>query len=223
MATLSDGRTLEVDCVLYAIGRKPITAGLGLEQAGVKLDSAGAVIVDDNYRSSVPSIYAIGDVTNRVNLTPVALAEGHALADTLFGNRPRGVSYDNIPTAVFSSPPVATVGLTEEQARARYPGVDIYRSSFKPLKHTLSGRDRRTLMKLVVDRASDRVVGCHMVGEDTAEMIQGVAVAMNAGATKAIFDRTIGLHPTAAEEFVTMRTKAPDPVPEPADGRRADD
>ena len=223
MATLSDGRTLEVDCVLYAIGRKPITAGLGLEQAGVKLDSAGAVIVDDNYRSSVPSIYAIGDVTNRVNLTPVALAEGHALADTLFGNRPRGVSYDNIPTAVFSSPPVATVGLTEEQARARYPGVDIYRSSFKPLKHTLSGRDRRTLMKLVVDRASDRVVGCHMVGEDTAEMIQGVAVAMNAGATKAILDRTIGLHPTAAEEFVTMRTKAPEPVPEPADGRRADD
>lgn len=223
MASLSDGRTLEVDSVFYAIGRKPITGGLGLEEAGVKLDSVGAVIVDDQYRSSVPSIYAIGDVTNRVNLTPVALAEGHALADTLFGNWPRDVSYDNIPTAVFSTPPVATVGLTEEQARARYPGVDIYRSSFKPLKHTLSGRDRRTLMKLVVDRASDRVVGCHMVGEDTAEMIQGVAVAMNAGATKAIFDRTIGLHPTAAEEFVTMRTKAPDPAPDrPGDPKAQD-
>jgi glutathione reductase (NADPH) len=216
LAHLSDGRCLEVDAAFYAIGRKPATQGLGLEAAGVETDGAGAIVVGPDYQTSVPGVYAIGDVTNRLNLTPVAIAEGHALADTLFGNRPRGISYDNVPTAVFSVPPVATVGLTEEQARARFGAVDIYRTTFRPLKHVLTGRERRTLMKLVVDRASDRVVGCHMVGEDTPEMIQGVAVALNAGATKAVFDATIGLHPTAAEEFVTMRTKAPDPL-EPVD------
>ncbi|MFC7334481.1 glutathione-disulfide reductase [Rhodocista pekingensis] len=211
MAELSDGRSIECDAVVYAIGRRPMSRGIGLEEAGVALDAAGAVIVDGGYRTSVPSIYALGDVTNRVNLTPVAIAEGHALADTLFGGNPRDVCYDNIPTAVFSIPPVATCGLTEEEARQRLGAVDIYRTTFKPMRHQLSGRDQRTLMKLVVDRASQRVVGCHMVGADTPEMIQGVAVAMNAGATKQVFDRTIGLHPTAAEEFVTMRTKAPDP------------
>jgi len=211
MVTLSDGRQLEADAVVYAIGRRPMTAGIGLEGVGVELDARGAIKVNADYQTSVPNIYALGDVTNRVNLTPVAIAEGHALADTLFGGRPRGVAYDNIPTAVFSIPPVATCGLTEAEARAKFGAVDIYRTSFKPMLHTLSGRDQRTLMKLIVDRESQRVVGCHMVGTDTPEMIQGIAVAMNAGATKQVFDRTIGLHPTAAEEFVTMRTKAPDP------------
>lgn len=212
MATLSDGRQLEVDAVIYAIGRTPMSRGLGLEEAGVEIDARGAVVVNDQYQTSVPHIYALGDVTNRVNLTPVALAEGHVLADRLYGGRSdRDVNYDNIPTAVFSIPPVATCGLTEEEARKRFGKVDIYRSSFKAMRHTISGRDQRTMMKLVVDRESQRVVGCHMVGSDTPEMIQGIAVAMNAGATKQVFDRTIGLHPTAAEEFVTMRTKAPVP------------
>lgn len=213
LAHLSDGTTLECDAVVYAIGRKPMSYGLGLEALGVEKDAAGAIKVDDQYRTSVPSIYALGDVTNRVNLTPVALAEGHVLADRLYGNRSRDVNYDNIPTAVFSIPPVATVGITEEQARATLPGgVDVYRTNFKPMRHQLSGRDQRSFMKLVVDRATQKVVGCHMVGADTPEMIQGVAVAMNAGATKQVFDNTIGLHPTAAEEFVTLRTKSPDPV-----------
>ncbi len=213
IAHLSDGTALECDAVVYAIGRKPMSYGLGLENVGVETDKAGAIKVNDQYQTSVPSIYALGDVTNRVNLTPVALAEGHVLADRLYGNRPRDVNYENIPTAVFSIPPVATVGITEEQARATLPGgVDIYRTNFKPMRHQLSGRDQRTFMKLVVDRATQKVVGCHMVGTDTPEMIQGIAVAMNAGATKQVFDNTIGLHPTAAEEFVTMRTKVPDPV-----------
>ncbi|MEA1675187.1 glutathione-disulfide reductase [Nitrospirillum sp. BR 11163] len=212
VATLSDGTALELDAVLYATGRRPNVRGLGLERVGVELNERGAIKVDDQYRTTVPNIYALGDVTDRVNLTPVATAEGHVLADTLYGNKPRSVNYHNIPTAVFSIPPVATCGMTEAQARAIYPAVDIYRTNFKPMKHTISGRDQRMLMKLVVDRASDRVVGCHLVGDDTPEMIQGVAVAMNAGATKAIFDGTIGLHPTAAEEFVTLRTKVPDSV-----------
>lgn len=213
IAHLSDGTALECDAVVYAIGRKPMSYGLGLENVGVETDRAGAITVNDQYQTSVPSIYALGDVTNRVNLTPVALAEGHVLADRLYGNRPRDVNYDNIPTAVFSIPPMATVGITEEQARATLPGgVDIYRTNFKPMRHQLSGRDQRTFMKLVVDRATQKVVGCHMVGADTPEMIQGIAVAMNAGATKQVFDNTIGLHPTAAEEFVTMRTKVPDAV-----------
>lgn len=207
---LSDGTTLVVDAVLYATGRRPKVAGLGLERAGVALTPGGAIQVDAHYQTSVPGIYALGDVTDRINLTPVAIAEGHVLADTLFGGRPRDVSYDNVPSAVFSTPPVASCGLTEAQARARYGAVAIYRTDFRAMKHTLSGRDERTLMKLIVDRASDRVVGCHLVGADTPEMIQGVAVAMNAGATKAVFDRTIGLHPTAAEEFVTLRTPVAD-------------
>ncbi|MFV3128748.1 glutathione-disulfide reductase [Niveispirillum sp. KHB5.9] len=213
IAHLSDGQRIECDAVVYAIGRKPLTKDLGLEKPGVELDDAGAIKVNDQYQTNVPSIYALGDVTNRVNLTPVALAEGHVLADRLYGNRARDVNYDNIPTAVFSIPPVATVGITEEQARATLPsGVDIYRTNFKPMRHQLSGRDQRTFMKLVVDRETQKVVGSHMVGTDTPEMIQGIAVAMNAGATKQMFDNTIGLHPTAAEEFVTMRTKSPDPV-----------
>ncbi|MFV3074311.1 glutathione-disulfide reductase [Niveispirillum fermenti] len=213
IAHLSDGTPLECDAVVYAIGRKPMSQGLGLEALGVEMDGGGAIKVDDQYQTSVPGIYALGDVTNRVNLTPVALAEGHVLADRLYGDRQRDVNYDNIPTAVFSLPPVASVGITEEKARDSLPGgVDVYRSNFKPMRHQLSGRDQRTFMKLVVDRASQKVVGCHMVGADTPEMIQGVAVAMNAGATKQDFDNTIGLHPTAAEEFVTMRTKSPDPT-----------
>ena len=208
---LTDGAALEADCVLYATGRIPNTRGLGLEAAGVALDGQGAVIVDEEYRTNVSSIYAVGDVTNRFNLTPVAIAEGHALADSLFGGNPRRIGYDNIPTAIFSTPPCATVGLTEAEARARGGPVDIYKSDFRPLKHTLSGRDERTMMKLVVDRDSDRILGVHMVGADAGEIMQGVAIALNCGATKTQFDRTIGIHPTAAEEFVTMRTRQPEP------------
>ncbi|MFM2043611.1 MAG: hypothetical protein RLY86_2187 [Pseudomonadota bacterium] len=212
IATLSDGRQLEVDAAIYAIGRTPNARNLGLEAAGVAVDDRGAIIVNERYETSVPHIHALGDVTNRVNLTPVALAEGHVLADRLYGGRPeREVNYTNIPTAVFTIPPVATVGMTEEEARRSLGKVDIYRSNFKPMRHTLSGRDQRSLMKLVVERESQRVVGAHMVGSDTPEMIQAVAIALNLGATKQDFDRTIGLHPTAAEEFVTMRTKAPEP------------
>jgi len=194
--------------VMYATGRAPNSHGLGLEKVGVGLDDAGAVIVDECSQSSVPSIYAIGDLTNRRNLTPVAIAEGHALADSLFGGRPRSIDYDNVPSAVFSQPPVGTVGLTEAEARTRYAAVDIYKSGFKPLKHTLSRRDERALMKLVVDRETDRVVGAHIVGPYAGEIIQGVAIAIKCGATKAQFDATIGLHPTAAEELVTMRQKS---------------
>lgn len=214
LAHMSDGQVIETDAVMFATGRKPNTDGLGLEEAGVRVDAAGAVIIDEDYRTTAANIYAVGDVTNRIALTPVAIAEGHALADTLFGNNPRRIDYENIPTAVFSLPPIGTVGLTEEEARRTLAGVDIYTSSFRPMRHTLSGRQEKTLMKLVVDRADGRVVGCHMVGPDAPEIIQGLAVAMVAGATKADFDRTMGIHPTAAEEFVTMRTKAPDPVPQ---------
>ncbi|NBB81770.1 MAG: FAD-dependent oxidoreductase, partial [Alphaproteobacteria bacterium] len=185
--------------------------GLGLDKAGVALDANGAVKIDEHYRTSADNIFAVGDVTDRIQLTPVAIGEGHALADTLFGGNPRGISYENIPTAVFSQPPIGTVGLTEALARQRFPRVDVYRSSFRPMKYTLSGREERSLMKLVVDRDTGRVIGCHMLGVDAPEIIQGMAVAMKAGATKADFDRTIGIHPTAAEEFVTMRIKAPEP------------
>ncbi|MCB9958179.1 MAG: glutathione-disulfide reductase [Rhodospirillaceae bacterium] len=211
LAELTDEDVLEVDCVLYAVGRRPNTRNLGLEDAGVAMDKHGAVLVNADFQSSVPHIYALGDVTDRINLTPVATAEGHALADTLFGGRPRRVGYENIPTAVFSTPPCGTVGLTEAEARARFGAVDVYKSDFKAMKHTLSGRDERTMMKLVVDRNTDRVLGAHMVGPDAGEIMQGVAVALNCGATKADFDRTIGIHPTAAEELVTMRTPMPDP------------
>jgi glutathione reductase (NADPH) len=204
------GRTLSVDAVMYATGRRPNTKGLGLEAAGVRLDGDGAVVVDDGPRTSIPHIYAVGDVTDRMNLTPVAIAEGRALVETLFNDNPVTVDYRFVPTAVFSNPPIGSVGLSEAAARRRGP-VDIYRARFKPMKNTLSGREERTLMKLVVDRASDRVLGCHMLGPDAPEIVQGLAVALTCGATKAQFDRTIGLHPSAAEEFVTMREKAPEP------------
>ena len=203
---LSDGRKIDADLVFFATGRTPATANLGLEAAGVTTNKAGAVIVNDQLQTAQPHIYAMGDVTDRLNLTPVATAEGHALADTLFGNRPRRISLENVPTAVFTTPPIATVGLTEEQAAARGP-VDVYVEKFTPMRHTISGRARKTLMKLVVDQASQKVLGAHMIGEDAAEIMQGLAVAIVCGATKADFDRTIGIHPTAAEEFVTMRTR----------------
>jgi glutathione reductase (NADPH) len=209
IATLTDGSVLQAEQILYATGRESKTPDLGLGKAGVKLKYNGAVIVDEYSRSSVESIYAIGDCTDRMMLTPVAIAEGMAVANTLFNNKPMRPRYANVPTAIFSTPNCATVGLTEQQARQRNYDVDIYRSSFKPLRHTLTGREERTMMKLVVDRATDRVLGCHMVGADSGEIVQGLAVALNCGATKAQFDATIGIHPTAAEEFVTMRVKLP--------------
>jgi glutathione reductase (NADPH) len=215
-ATMTRGDTLEVDQVLFATGRAPNVAGLGLDRAGVELNKQGAVAVDAYSRTNVGSIYAIGDVTDRINLTPVAIHEGMCFAETLFNDRPMRPDYRDVATAVFSSPPVATVGLTEADARAQYGRIDVYRTAFKPLKHTLSGRDERTLMKLVVDAVSDRVIGCHMVGPDSAEIIQGLAIAVKGGATKALFDATIGIHPTAAEEFVTMREKVPDDLSQAA-------
>ncbi len=212
----TDGRMIEADAVFAAVGRKPNIAGLGLEDAGVRLTGGGAVAVDETGRTSVPRIYALGDVTDRLNLTPVATAQGHALADTLFGGRPRTVSLDNVPTGIFTLPPIGTVGLSEEQAAQRGP-VDVYLARFRPLRHTISGRDRKTLMKLVVDRQSQRVLGAHMLGEDAPEIIQGIAIALVMGATKQDFDRTIGVHPSAAEEFVTMRQKRPDPLAEAAE------
>ena len=203
--TLRDGTPLLADSVLYATGRAPHTAGLGLAEQGVALAPNGAVVVDAHYATNVPGIHALGDVIDRVHLTPVALAEAMALVDHLFGDGRRTVDYELIPTAVFTHPSVGTIGLGEEAARARFGHLRIYRSEFKALRHTLSGSSERTLMKLVVDAASDRVVGLHMVGADAGETVQGFAVAMKAGATKAQFDATIGIHPTAAEEFVTMR------------------
>ena len=204
--SFGDGETLTSDLVFFATGRRPATDRLGLAAAGIRTGAAGAVEVDDHLRTSQPHVYAIGDVTNRVNLTPVAIREGHALADSLFGKTPRRISLVNVPSAVFSTPPIATVGLTEEQAAARGP-ADIYVTRFTPMRHTLTGRTRKTLMKLVVDQATQKVVGAHMLGEDAPEIIQGIAIAIVMGATKADFDRTIGIHPTAAEEFVTLRTR----------------
>jgi glutathione reductase (NADPH) len=210
--TLSDGTALEVDCVMYAIGRRPNTATIGLKEAGVDCGADDAVVVNEYSQTSVPNIYAVGDCTNRLNLTPVAIREGHAFADTVFGKKPTAVDHHTVPHAVFSQPPVSVVGLTEEAARLIHGAVDIYRSSFRPLKHTLSGRDEKTMMKLVVDRASQRVLGAHMVGLDAPEIIQTLAIAVKMGATKQQFDQTVAIHPTAAEEFVTLRT----PVAEPA-------
>jgi len=204
VARCVDGTAIACDAVMFATGRKPNTAGLGLERIGVALDANGGVIVDEHSRSGVESIHAVGDVTGRPQLTPVAIKDGARLAATLFGPRPLAVDHEAVPTAVFSQPPVATVGLTEEEARGRYPDVQVHRSVFTPLKHTLSGRPERTMMKLVVDAATNRVVGAHMVGGDAPEIIQGVAIAVKLGATKAQFDATVGIHPTAAEEFVTM-------------------
>jgi len=204
-ARLIDGSKVSTDLVMYATGRTPNSTGFGLEALGIELDDEGAIKVNDDYQTNVPSIYALGDVTNRVNLTPVAIAEGMALVNKLYANQPRPVDYDHIPTAVFSQPPIGTVGLTEAQAREKYPDIDIYQTRFTPMKNTLSGMDERTLMKMIVVRSTDRVVGMHMVGTDAPEIIQGMAVAIRAGATKAVFDSTIGIHPTAAEEFVTLR------------------
>ncbi len=210
-AELSTGAKIDADFMLVATGRRPNTRGLGLEEAGVKLDLLGAVSVDATSRSSVESIYAIGDCTNRMNLTPVALAEAKAFIATVFAGKPTTVDYENIPTAVFSQPNHARVGLTELEARLRLKAVHVYKTGFRALKHTLSGRDERTFMKLVVDRDTDRVVGAHMLGPDAGEIIQGIAIAVRCGATKAQFDATIGIHPTAAEELVTMRERVPDP------------
>jgi len=205
---LEDGASLDADAVIFATGRRPLIRDLGLEETGVELGPEGAVVVDAYSRSSVPSIWAIGDVTDRVDLTPVAIHEGMCLAATLFGEGPVAPDHTNVPSAVFSQPPIASVGLTEAEARARYAEIDLYRTRFRELKQTLSGRDQKTMMKLVVDRASQRVVGAHMVGSHAGEVIQGIAIAIKCGATKAQFDATLGIHPTSAEEFVTMREKA---------------
>jgi len=203
---LSDLTVLETGLVFFATGRAPNTKNLGLEAAGIKTGKLGEILVDETLATSVPHIYAIGDVTDRLNLTPVATAEGHAVADSLFGNKPRRISLENVPTAVFSIPPIGTVGLTETEAAKRGP-AKIFVTKFTPMRHQISGRPRKTLMKLVVDAETDVVLGAHMLGEDAAEIIQGLAIAITAGATKADFDRTIGIHPTAAEEFVTLRTQ----------------
>ncbi len=203
---LTDGSTVEVDQVMYATGRVPLSKDLGLEDAGVEVNSKGAILVDEYSRSNVPSIHAIGDVTDRVNLTPVAIHEGVCLSNTLFNGTPMKPVHRDVPAAVFSQPPIGTVGLTEAQAREEYADVDIYESRFRALKHTLTKGDEQTYMKLIVDPKSDRVLGLHMVGPDAGEITQGFAVAIKCGATKAQFDSTIGIHPTSAEEFVTMRT-----------------
>jgi len=217
VAHFGDGSAVEADAVLYATGRVPNTRGMGLEAAGVALDSEGAVKVDADSRSTVPHIYAVGDCTNRVNLTPVAVREGHAFADTVFGKRAWQVDHHMVPSAVFSQPPVGVVGLSEREALDRFGKLDIYQANFRPLKHTLTGRDERTLVKLVVDRATQRVVGAHMVGADAPEIIQALAVAVQMGVTKAQLDETVALHPTAAEEFVTLRTRSSAPEKQAAE------
>ena len=204
-ATLTDTTIQSTERIMYATGRKPNTANLGLEELGIKLDRNGAIVVNQNYQTTVPSIYAIGDVTNRVNLTPVALAEGAYLARKLYNNQYLPVDYTNIPTCIFSQPNLATVGLTEATASTKYAKITVYKTSFTALQHTLSGSQEKTFIKLIVDQASDRVVGAHMVGEAASEIIQGIAIAIKTGATKADFDQTIGIHPTVAEEFVTLR------------------
>ncbi|TXS93990.1 glutathione-disulfide reductase [Parahaliea maris] len=202
---LTDGTRIETDCVLYATGRKPHLEGLGLENVNVRLDEGGYIAVDEHYNTSEPSIYALGDVTGGEELTPVALAEGMSFARRQFGKLEQAVDYDYIPTAVFCQPNIGTVGYTEDEAHEHFGRLRLYKSAFRPMKHTISGRDERSFMKLIVEDATDRVVGAHMVGPDAGEIMQGLAIAMRAGATKAMFDSTIGIHPTAAEEFVTMR------------------
>lgn len=216
-ATLDDGTAVPCDQVLFATGRVPNTHDLGLAEAGVTLDARGAVQVDALSRSPVESIWAIGDATDRINLTPVAIHEGQCLAHTLFGDGPREPDHADVPSAVFSQPALATVGLTEARARDLHDEIDVYHTRFRPLKHTLTGRDEQSVMKLVVDRPSDRVLGVHVLGPDAAEIVQGFAVALKCGATKARFDATVGIHPTAAEELVTLREPvAPDPGDEAA-------
>jgi glutathione reductase (NADPH) len=207
-AELSDGGALETDKIMFAIGRRPNVSGFGLQAAGVRLAPNGGIEVDAYSKTSVPHIHAIGDVTNRINLTPVAIREGHALADTIFGNKPTRVDHADVPTAVFSEPELGTVGLTQAQACASLAKVDIYKTTFRPLKATLAGRDTRVLMKLVVDGTTGRVVGCHIVGADAGEMVQLVGVAVKMKATKADFDAVMAVHPTASEELVTLREKA---------------
>ena len=203
-----DGRCLDVDLVMVATGRAPASGGLGLEAVGVNLGDGGAIPVDRHYRTNVPNIYAIGDVIDRLQLTPVAIAEGMCVAHNLFNGESRSVDYTKVPTAIFCQPNIGTVGPTEEEARREHPRLVVYESSFKPMKHTLTGRGERTMMKLLVDGEDDRVLAAHMCGPEAGEIIQGLGVAITAGATKADFDATIGIHPTAAEEFVTMREPA---------------
>jgi len=203
-----EGDELEVDVVMYATGRAPAVDDIGLENVNVKLRKNGAIIVDDAFRTSEPSIFALGDVTDKIQLTPVAIKEAMAFAQTQFLDQPHRMDYDDIATAVFCQPNIGTVGLTEAEARDQYGDIDIYRSKFRAMKHTLSGSDELSMMKIIVDRASDKVIGVHMVGAEAGEIIQGIAIAIKAGATKAVFDATVGIHPTSAEEFVTMR----DPV-----------
>ena len=205
---LSDNSAITADKVMFAIGRRPNVMGLGLDNVGCIIAEHGGIAVNEFSRSSVPSVYAVGDVTNRVNLTPVAIREGHAFADTLYGGKPTPVDHTNVPTAVFSQPEVGVIGLTEAQARERLDRLDVYKTTFRPMKATLSGRDTRSFMKLLVDGVSGRVVGCHIVGPDAAELIQLVGVAVKMGASKADFDAAMAVHPTAAEELVTMREKA---------------
>ena len=205
---LSDNREIIVDKVMFATGRHPNIKGMALEEAGVKIGANGGIAVDAYGETSVPNIYAVGDVTNRINLTPVAIREGHAFADTVFGNKPTAVDHANVPTAVFSEPELGVIGLTEAQARDQLAKVDIYKTSFRPMKATLSGRDNRVFMKVVVDGVTGRVVGCHIAGEGAGEMIQLIGIAVKMGATKADFDATMAVHPTAAEELVTLREKA---------------
>ena len=205
---LSDGTMIETDRVMFAVGRKPHVKGLGLELAGVKVKEAGGIAVNEFSQTSVPNIYAVGDVTDRINLTPVAIREGHYFADTVFGNKPRAVDHEDVPTAVFSQPEVGVIGMTEAKACERLAKVDIYKTTFRPMKATVAARDTRTFMKLVVDGSNDRVVGVHIVGPEAAEIIQAVGIAVKMKATKADFDAVMALHPTAAEELVTMRDKA---------------
>jgi len=209
--TLSNGESADADIVLHAIGRVPHTAGLGLDRAGAKLDAAGAVVVDEFSQTNVPSIYAIGDVTNRMNLTPVAIRDGHAFADTIYNKRSTPVDHSTVPSAVFGRPPIGTVGLAESDARRSHGEVDIYRTNFRPMRNMLTGNQERTLMKLVVDRKTDQLLGVHIAGEDAPEMVQLAAVAVKAKLTKTQWDSTVALHPTAAEELVLMRQKLPDP------------
>ena len=206
---LSDGSTIETDLVMAATGRSPNVKNIGLEEVGVALARNGAVKVDEFSKTSVDNIYAVGDVTDRINLTPVAIQEAMAFVDTVFRGTPRAMDHADVPSAVFSHPPVGTVGLSESEARERHGALDIYRSTFRPMKHTLSGRDEKSMMKLIVAKDSQRVVGVHMVGTDAPEIVQGMAIAIKAGATKECFDATVGIHPTAAEEFVTMREPIP--------------
>jgi glutathione reductase (NADPH) len=207
-AELSDNQYIVVDRVMFATGRNPNIQRLGLENVGVKIADNGGIAVDEFSRTNVENIYAVGDVTNRVNLTPVAIREGHAFADTVFGNKPTRVDHANVPTAVFTSPELGTIGLTEAQAAKQLAVVDIYKTSFRPMKYGMAGRDSRMFMKLVVDGSNDRVVGCHIAGPDAGEMIQLIGVAVKMGATKADFDATMAVHPTMAEEIVTLREKA---------------